>query len=281
LMGLHLNIGTSTNAVLAFVRQMQAFGWPLGTIKGTTGTEDILNAVKTISPSTVIIYRSLETPRGMVDCPNTSNDPVNEAQIWLAGLQSHWATVQADYFELMNECLPSADWLVQFSIEAMRQAQARGQCLLLFSFSAGHPEPEYFAQLQPVYEYALANPCQPNRYHGIAFHAYGIEKTTLVSEADDSVSLRHRRLYAQLPPEIPQAIELPVFITEAGAGDGREKFECDDVARDVIQYTQQLENDLYIRGFHLWTLGLQGQWFNVTECLPDIEERLKIYYAQR
>lgn len=281
LMGFHLAMGAPNEPVVAFARRMRALGWPLGTLKGTTGTESTLNRVAQVSPETVIVYRALETPWGMIDCPNVANDPVREAQIWVSGLQSHWRAVQADYYELMNECLPPVDWLVSFSIEAMRQAQARGQCLLLFSFSAGHPEPEYFARLQPVFEHALENPCQPGRYHGIAFHAYGINKATLVSEADDSVSLRHRRLYAALLQDLPEAVLLPVFITEAGAGDGRTRFECEDIARDVVQYTSQLERDRYVRGFHLWNLGSQGEWFDATQCMPLIEEYLARYYAQR
>lgn len=281
LMGFHLAMGAPNGPVVDFARRMRALGWPLGTLKGTTGTENVLNRVAQVSPETVIVYRSLETPWGMIDCPNTANDPVREAQIWVSGLQSRWRAVQADYFEIMNECLPPADWLVQFSIEAMRQAQARGQCLLLFSFSAGHPEPDYFAQLRPVFEYALENPCQPDRYHGIAFHSYGLDRTTLVSEADDSVSLRHRRLYAQLLQELPEALLLPVYITEAGAGDGRTRFECEDVARDVIQYTSQLEQDRYVRGFHLWNLGSQGEWFDATPCLGVIEDYVARYYSQR
>jgi len=280
-MGLHLTVGAQKEPVLELVKRLRAVGWPLGTIKGTTGTEDILNAVASISPETVIVYRSLVTPSGMVDCPNASVDPVSEARIWIGGLQSYWRGIQADFYEIMNECQPPIAWLVPFALEAMRLAGAQGQCLLLFSFGSGSPEPELFDQLLPVYEYALQNPCLSGRYHGIALHEYGMGKSTLVSESGIYYGFRHRLLYAHVLPQLPSAILLPVYLTEAGPGDGRTPFKCEDVTRDVILYTQQLEYDPYIRGFHLWNLGPKSEWIDVTPCLPMIGDALVSYYSWR
>lgn len=283
LMGLHLTMGANHDAVVELAKRLQAVGRPLGTLKGVTGTESTLNEVARISPSTVIVYRSIMTPEGQLDCPNSWADPTAEALRWVMGLEPYWSGVNADYYELMNECLPPMDWLVQFSIEAMRLATMRGQCLLLFSFPTGNPEPGQFAQLLPVFEYILQNPCQPGRYHGIALHAYGLNQGVLVSESGISLGYRHRLLMTPILQALPEAIQIPMLITEAGAGDGRMDFACPDVTRDVMQYTSQLEFDPYVRGFHVWTLGPanDANWTDISACLPMIGDALINYYAGR
>ncbi|MBN2304659.1 MAG: immune inhibitor A [Anaerolineae bacterium] len=282
LMGLHLVVGSREEPVLDLVKRMRDIGWPVGTIKGTSSTEKLLNEIAEISPETVIVYRSLHTGYGMIDCPNTNNSPVDEARTWMAGIRPYWREVNADYYEVINECLPPLDWLIEFSIETMRIATAQGDCLLLFSFGPGNPELYQFAQLQPVLEYALANPCKPGRYHGIALHAYGIGLSTLVSESGIYLGLRHRLYYADMVPRVPNLTDLPVYLTEAGPGNGSSPFTCDQVTRDVIQYTQQLEYDSYIKGFHLWTVGgAPGRWLDVTPCLPMIGDALVNYYSQK
>jgi hypothetical protein len=282
LLGLHLIMGARSGPVLDFVNRLRNAGWPLGTIKGTTGTEAILAAVAKESPETIIVYRSLETPRGMVDCPNSFADPVAEANDWMAGLWPEWANVPADYFEIMNECLPPLNWLVPFTIEAMRLATERGYCLLVFSFAGASPEPYQYRDLQPVYEYALKNPCQPGRRHGIALHAYGVYPGSLVSESGIWLGFRYRLYYDQILPDLPDATLLPVFLTEVGPGDGRMPFKCETITRDMIQYTQQVEKDPYIQGFHLWNLGAPTfEWIDVTDCLPMLGDALINYYAGR
>jgi hypothetical protein len=281
LLGLHLIVGAQEDPIVDIAKRLREIGWPLGTLKGTTGTEGVLNEVATVSPETVIIYRSLMTPWGMRDCPNDRNDPVAEAQLWMAGMIPYWNGVQADYYEITNECQPPMNWLVPFSIESMRIANEQGLCLLLFSFSGGRPEPYEYAQLLPVYEYALQNPCRSGRYHGVALHAYSGSKFGLLSESGIYLGLRHRLYYALILSQLPEAIQIPVYLTEVGPGDGRTPFKCEDVARDMIQYTQQLEKDPYIRGMNLWNFGLQGEWVDLTPCLPLISEWLVSYYGGR
>lgn len=281
LMGLHLVVGAKQQPVVDLARRMAELGWPLGTIKGTTDTEDILNAVAAVSPETMIVFRSLLTPWGMRDCPNLHADPVAEAQRWMYGIYPFWGGVNADYYEIMNECLPSAEWLVPFSIEAMRIASTLGKCILVFSFPPGHPEVDFWQRLTPVLDYALDNPCGPGRYHGVALHAYGVDTQTLVSQSGLYLGLRHRLLYTQLLMDRPEYARLPVYLTEAGPGDGSTTFPCEDVTRDVILFTQQLEYDPYVRGFHLWNVGPIGQFFDVTACLPMISNALANYYAAK
>jgi hypothetical protein len=278
--GLHLVVGAQREPVLELAEQLHKIGRPLGTLKGTTGTEDILNAVKAESPETVIVYRSLLNSSGLLeDCPHFDNDPVAEAQRWINGYQPHWREVNADYYEIMNECQYPAWWLLPFSIEAMRVAGSYGQCILMFSFGVGNPDPAQYKELLPAFQYALDNPCHPGQYHGIAMHAYGYNPATLVSESGIYLGLRHRLAYAIVLDEIPDAIKLPVYLTEAGPGDGRTDFSCQDVTRDVLQYTQELEFDPYVRGFHLWNIGPLKPWTDFTACLPMIGDALRRYYG--
>lgn len=283
-MGLHLIVGAQKSPVVALATRLEEAGHPLGTLKGTSGTEDILNAVKAVSPETTIVYRSLVNGDGRQDCPNVWHAPDIEAQRWLDELAPYWAKVDADYYELMNECnaIP-LDWLVTFSTEAMRIAGERGQCLLLFSFTTGQPEVGAFTQLAPVYQYALQHPCQPGRLHGVALHAYGVNPNTLVSESGIYLGLRHRLFYTSLLAQLPDAIRVPVYLTEVGPGDGRQPFSCQDIARDVVQYTRELAYDPYIWGFHLWNVGplgpQSGDWVDLTPCLPLLGDTLLSYYG--
>jgi hypothetical protein len=279
-LGLHLVVGARREPVLDLAERLRDIGRPLGTLKGTSGTEDILNAVKAESPATVIVYRSLLNSSGLLeDCPNFHNDPVAEAQRWINGYQKYWQAVNADYFEIMNECQYPAWWLLPFSIEAMRAAGSRGQCILMFSFGVGNPDPAEYEDLLPAFQYALDNPCRPGQYHGIAMHAYGYDPSRLLSESGIYLGLRHRLAYAIVLSEIPEAIKLPVYLTEAGPGDGRHEFSCQDVTRDVLQYTRELEFDPYVRGFHLWNVGPLSPWIDLTDCLPMLGDALVSYYG--
>jgi hypothetical protein len=163
----------------------------------------------------------------------------------------------------------------------MRIASERGQCLLVFSFAVGSPEPEAFAQLLPVYEYALQHPCQPGRYHGVALHTYGIDANTLLSESGIYIGYRHRLYYTLLVTDFPDVLRIPVYLTEAGSGNGIKKLSCSEVSRDIVQYTQQIELDPYIRGFHFWNLGSGTEWVDYSDCLPAIGDELLKYYAEK
>jgi hypothetical protein len=279
LLGLHLVVGAERETVVEFANRLRYAGRPLGSLKGTSGTEEILNEVAIASPETVIIYRALDNLWGRADCPNEGNDPTIEAQRWFTGLLGEWLQVNADYYELMNECLINPGWLVPFAIESMRLANEQGVCLLLFSFPPGHPDPGMYSQLLPVYQYAMQNPCRSGRLHGIALHEYGYEPTRLVSESGTQFGFRHQILSAEILSRQPDAVYVPVYITEAGPGDGRTEFSCEDVTRDALQYSYLLEQDRYVRGFDLWNIGQQGDWVDFSACLPMIGDALISYYG--
>ena len=84
----------------------------------------------------------------------------------------------------------------------------------------------------------------------------------------------HERLLATLP----EAANLPVYITEMGIGGGTIMPPCELIVRDVLQYTYQLEADPYVKGFHLWSVGTGAQWYDVAPCLPDLSASLIQYY---
>lgn len=284
LAGLHVLNERSRDEILTFVIRMAQAGIPVGTVKGLNGAEHILEEVKQLSPQTTTVYRSLLTAEGMADCPDNIRDlpdPAATAADWYAGLQSFWGRVNADYYEYMNECPAPLDWLAQFSIEMMKLAAADGRCLLLFSFPGGNPNMADFNQLLPAYEYAVQNPCAPGRTHGVALHAYSMEDNKLVSESDVWVAMRHRIIYERLLATVPQAAALPVYITEMGIGGGTNMPACDMIIRDVLQYTYQVEEDPYVKGFHLWSVGAGAQWYDVTPCLPDLADALIAYYSTR
>lgn len=282
LLGLHVLNNTKRDEVLAFVQQMKAAGYPVGTVKGLNYSEPLLNEIKQISPETVIVYRSLLSGEGLADCPGDlrdTTDPAATARRWMEGLKPYWDGVNADYYEFMNECAAPLDVIAQFSIEAMKIANEQGRCLLLFSFPGGNPDMAAFNNLLPAYQYALDHPCASGRHHGIALHAYSLEDDRLVSESDVWIALRHRVLYERLLLMLPEAAALPVYLTEVGIGGGTDLPPCDTVIRDALQFTYVLEEDPYVKGFHLWSVGTGAQWYDISSCLPGLAERLLLYYT--
>ena len=282
LMGLHVINPSSDGEVLWLVQRLASSGHPLGTLKGLNGTEGLLAKTKLISPETTTVFRSLVTGEGVSDCPGgarESSDPVGIAQRWYEGLQKYWGDINADYYEYVNECPAEVSWLVDFSIEMMRQANEDGRCLLLFSFGVGSPEISDLDTLLPAYQYALDHECQPGRHHGIALHAYSMESDLPLSEADKWLAQRHTLLYEELLKMLPDADQLPLYLTEAGIGWGDVMPSCEVLANDVVQYTYQLEETPYVKGFHLWSVGNSVMWYDVTPCLETIGDALLSYYG--
>jgi hypothetical protein len=282
LLGLHVLNGTRDPQVLAFVRQMAESGHPVGTIKGMNSAESLLNEIKKISPETVTVYRSMLSSDGFGDCPvdvREAPDPVATARRWMDGLETYWGQVNADYYEVVNECPVGLKWLNDFMIETMKIANERGRCLLLFSFSGGTPDMQEFNTVLPAYQYAAENPCQPGRTHGIAMHAYSMEDTRMLAEADKWIARRHEIVYDRLLQVLPEAAGLPVYLTEVGIGGGQTWPGCDVVIRDALLYTYQIEVDPYVKGFHLWSVGTGTGWYDITDCLPTLADELIRYYS--
>ena len=282
LLGLHLLNWASQAQVLGLVRRLAEAGQPMGTLKGLSGAEGTLNETERISPQTVTIFRSIIHGFTSGDCPNGDNDPITEAREWIESLQRHWTKVNADYYEVNNECGARTEWVRDFSIEAMKAAHEYGQCLLLFSFPAGAPDIEEYETLVPVFEHILANPCASGRLHGIAMHAYTPNEAGRLSEASVWLAFRHRLVYDFLKQYIPNVTDVPVYYTEAGQGNGYTIESCEDITIDAIQYIYQLEEDPYVKGVNLWNVGTipNVAWVDLTECLGTIGSALVDYYSE-
>jgi hypothetical protein len=284
LAGLHLVNGTSGPQVLQLVRRMQESGTPLGTLKGLNGAEDVLRQAKQISPQTVTVFRSLVTSDGLRDCPadlGTTDDMATSAKRWMDSLAPYWVSINADYFEYMNECGSTADRETQFAIEMMKLANAQGRCLLLFSFTAGQPDLSEIDAYLPALKFAAENPCQPGRTHGIAMHESSFQDNVMLSEGDPFLAFRHRKLHETLLAKLPEAAALPIYITEAGVGGGGylNTPTCEMTVRDIVQYTYLAESDPYVRGFEWWSIGSGTPYYDLTSCLDGIGTALIAYYG--
>jgi hypothetical protein len=284
LAGLHLVNGTSGAEVLQLVQRMQDSGTPLGTLKGLNGAEGVLRQAKQISPQTVTVFRSLVTMDGLRDCPadlGTTDDMAATAQHWMNSLAPYWTGITADYFEFMNECGSTPDRQAQFAIEMMKLANAQGRCLLLFSFSGGQPDLSQIDAYLPALRYAVENPCQPGRTHGIAMHESSLQDDVMLSEGDPWLAFRHRKWHETLLAKLPEAAALPIYITEAGSGGGGylNTPSCDMTDRDIVQYSYLVEGDPYVQGFDWWNVGSNTPYYDLTLCLEGIGTALIAYYS--
>jgi hypothetical protein len=282
LLGLHVLNGTRDTEVLSFVRRMLDSGHPVGTVKGMNSTENLLNQIEEISPQTVTVYRSMLSSDGFGDCPvdvRKSPDPAETARRWMDGLEPYWSQVNADYYEVVNECPTTLQWLNDFMIEVMKIANERGRCLLLFSFSGGTPDMGEFNTVLPAYQYAVEHPCQPGRTHGIAMHAYSMEDGQMLSGADKWIARRFEIVHDRLLQVYPPGADLPVYVTEAGIGGGQTFPGCDVVIKDALLYSYQVELDPYVKGFHLWSVGTGTGWYDISSCLPALADELIRYYG--
>ncbi len=286
LLGLHVLNDTEIEAVLAFVRRMAFAGKPVGTIKGLNGTEAMLNEIKQISPETVTVYRSLlRSVGGIDDCPSVdfsaSPDPAQVARTWISELQPYWDQVTPDYYEVINECGWPLEFLTAFSVESMRIANEQGRCVLSYLYFGSEPSTiEAFQLMLPAYRYALENPCANGRLHGIAMHAYSMQDGLPVSSVDKWTAFRHRVIAEWLSVTLPPALRVPVYITELGIGGGQTFPGCDLVIDDALKYTYQIEEDPYVDGFHLWSVGTGTLWYDIAPCLPALGDSLLAYYGK-
>ena len=281
LVGLHLLNGTSSEEVLALVQRMVDAGTPIGTVKGLNGAEQLLTQIKQISPQTVTVFRSLLTSEGMRDCPaepgQYGDDPEGTARSWMRSVGGYWDMVEADYYEVVNECPVDLEWLSRFSIEAMKIAAEQGRCLLLFSFPGGNPALEVFDQLLPAYEYAVQDPCA-GRTHGIALHAYAL-KTACWSASPISGSRCATAFSRKNCANGCRKRSTCRSTSRAGQGGGMAIPSCEGLIRDALQYAYQLEEDPYVKGFHLWSVGTGTGWVDITSCLPALGDALVAYYG--
>lgn len=232
----------------------------IGTIK-SVDNPGILQAAKAANPRIVTVFRSWNAG----DCPSYGF-PV---EAWVQRHVQAWEHAPADYYEVINECGAALD--PEWSIRAMQYAGARGYCLLLFSFSAGTPELDQWAALQPALDYAMQNECQPGRKHGIALHAYPIYAG---SPLDDIWLFSRYKQFCALTPDACRA--LPIYMTEWGYYWAEDQpVDCAALVRDVAWAQRTYSASPYrIEGYHIWSMGGGTVWRNAENCVPALVEAL-------
>lgn len=238
-----------------------------GTLKATSGSDDVLIEYHTANPEGVTVYRSLHNAiYGMADCmPKHAS-----ISTWMSGLEPFWYDKKGyvDRYEFQNECGFSADEQIYANIGAMEWANERGYCLLLFSFNPGYPDISQWQEMvPPVLDYALAHPCGVNsdgtpKYHEVAMHYYSIDAPI----GDYWLFERYRWLYQSIDVKYQQ---IGVWFTEFGVNwGGRETMDCAKL-RQAIEYARNFyPNDGLgvVRGFHVWSLGDDPVWANAEPC---------------
>lgn len=228
----------------------------LGTVKGVDNA-GILRQAKAANPDVVTVFRSWNAG----DCPSYGF-PV---EAWVQRHVQAWENAPADYYEVINECGAALD--PEWSIRAMQYAGARGYCLLLFSFSAGTPELDQWAALQPALDYAMQNECQPGRKHGIALHAYPIYAG---SPLDDIWLFSRYKQFCALTPDACR--ELPIYMTEWGYYWAEDQpVDCAALVRDVAWAQRTYSASPYnVEGYHIWSMGGGTVWRNAENCVPAL-----------
>lgn len=264
--GLHVLVGANSAPILAYI---QAFDL----IKCLSSSWDICAAAKAAKPGIVTVYRTLT----LGDCPGNWESPDSW---WFLQRQS-WQDISADYYEVMNECIPPTfEQMSAFSIRLMELAQKDGRCLLLFSWAPGNPGNAAWAKLQPALDYALTHPCRPGQYHGVALHQPGYAPPGLLRDPWINsvwVSGAHRLAFADLfqGKYTHGNPRLPIVISELGYDNGRKDdpnlATCEQLALAIPVTNAAYKDDGIVTGWALWSVGGGGTvWVDRTPCLPTI-----------
>lgn len=278
LTGFHLIVGAS-NAVAGYSDR-------IGTMKATTHTADIARAMKIANPNIYIVYRSLHTQRGMVDCP----------EVWQwTSTSVYWSELKSylepgfDWFEFENECSPP-DWQSweKHSIEMLTYMARDGYCGLFGSFGPGWPPQEAWPHVLNVMRWIDTHPCSvwPDgspKYHGQAYHMTGrmppgvyVPPGSYLLEPwitdRDVIYNAWLLLYGYSMEQFKG----PVFITELGWSDysiPNYVFSCEETAKGwAFTRADYISRRPWITGVHIWTLTRDGdpRFTNLTPCLPQI-----------
>jgi len=255
--GINLNVGAQMPPLSLF-----------GNVKGTTGTESTIKAIRSARPDMLIVWRNLVRPiYGWGDCPPGwgQGDPVDAATQWWSVEYAEWQARGllgvADYFEYRNECVFTGEWEIQFDRRMVALANRTGICLALFSDAYGNPRVAEFAQRKPVLDMVLATECQPGKHHLVAYHVYeGVVGGRWLIRRPD---LERRALGSAYDA-------LRWVITEYGYGDGRGAADCAAFAADDrLAWVYYAERE-YVVGYQHFAMGA-GPWTDVGRCLERLQ----------
>ncbi|HML21873.1 MAG TPA: SH3 domain-containing protein [Aggregatilinea sp.] len=269
--GLHLIYGAQAGPVLAAVRR-----GAVGTIKGTTLTENIIKQVEAERPGTITVWRSTHTLAGAADCPTFAGDPRDAATQWWSWQYISWQQAGlvgvVDYFEVTNECLGDQAWFTQFTLRLEELANNAGICLLMFSDAPGNPALLTDWQTRkPALDYALAHPCQSGRTHGIAQHVYGINPGVVPTATGAWIFGRHHLILGLISSKYAA---LPWYFSEWGVGNGRGPVDCGALQTDVRKALSIYNGESEVMGFAVWNVGgnpsSATDWTDITACLGGL-----------
>ncbi|MFA6270896.1 MAG: hypothetical protein WC657_06860 [Candidatus Paceibacterota bacterium] len=269
--GLHLIYGAQAGPVLAAVHR-----GAVGTVKGTTLTENIIKQVEAEAPDMVTVWRSTHTLLGAQDCPIFQGDPGDAATQWWSFQYISWQQAGllgvVDFYEVVNECLGDQAWYTQFTLRLEELANNAGVCLLLFSDSPGNPAilTDWQAR-KPALDYALAHPCQSGRTHGVAQHVYGIQPGVVPTATGQWIFGRHNLILALMGSKYAA---LPWYFSEWGIGNGRGVVDCGALQADARKALSIYNNEPEVVGFAIWNVGgnpsSATDWTDITGCLSGL-----------
>jgi Bacterial SH3 domain len=251
-LGLHLTVGASQEVVMRALSR-------LGLLKGTSGTENILQAAHQQRPDLLILYRIVAP-----DCPPGwgSGDARAVADSWWASRYAAWQKTGligvVDYYEVVNECLqPASAWFNAFWIRTFENASMAGICIAAFSDTVGTPEIIEYQFRAPALDWMLTHECQPGRRHVIAHHTYwGVG-------GGDWLFGRWKMFVKALGQKYEA---LDWVFTEYSLGDGRQALDCGALWRDWQQANVIYTTDPHVLGGLYFNVSPVGEWSDVSPC---------------
>lgn len=278
LTGFHLIVGANNT--------VEGYSHQIGNMKATTHTAVIAREMKAINPDMYIIYRSLHTKRGMVDCP--------EAWQWTS-TATYWTELKPfleygfDWYEFENECDP-VSWTAweQHSIEMLTYMARDGYCGLFGSFGPGWPPFEAWPHVMRVLQWIDNHPCSiwPDgspKYHGHAYHSSGMMPPGIYVPPgsyllNEWITRRDVKFNDWLKTQgySLEQFKGPVFVTELGWSDysiPNYIYSCEETAAGwAFTRADYIQNRTWITGVNIWTLTRDGdpRFTNLTPCLPQI-----------
>lgn len=160
---------------------------------------------------------------------------MNLIQFWQLGRADYYAPYNEPVLGESVDHIQKAQWLNDYTCEALTIARVYGLHLSIFSFASGNPHPDTLPHLAPAAALCAA-------YGGIIdLHEYGIEGALMSSPS--SGAFGYRKLHDAFD-ECP-----PIVISEASAGNGYDTGMSGAAwVADMAAYGRELLKDDYVLG---------------------------------
>jgi hypothetical protein len=256
--GVHTVPGGDNSVIMSALNVVQSHGVSFG-VKSVNDAS-ICNQVE--AAGGVCIYRSLLHG----DCPIVTNDPIQEANRWVALMAQDYVGVNATYFELVNECnMDNKQWWNSFITEAVRLSNQRHWRIVIPSLNPGVGDYAFYAPLRSSLQYLM----QSNGCLGV--HNYSIY-TPYLWNGDIYTSYRHRMTRNAL---VQLGLSnLDICITEVARLGGGATANEDD----FVGWWDRVRHDPGLRFVGIWTMGADHtccwQQAGLKNVLPSIANRI-------